>query len=628
VDDGTAGTFGTDIKARAMLEDVLRDPKSFQEHRRVVIEALCLVNSLSSNPTAVVKGLKSWAAGDLIKFHQYLADMCKNADQPVGSDLETIVIEVLRDLLDLPDSAEDSNGGRFVPLKEKEIVRKYLMPNPDPQTSEGMQKPDVPDTSDKPRINLCFKCDGSYCVNLSLKRFCNSVSSKEYNNWHMVQAELQRVPASVNICNGCGVRLSSEDVSKEVFYPCKEASCDHYFFRSRVLDLRQKGRDKIICDKCHGRTKLDDILGKFVPGVLVVVQGGVGTIRTVAATNAMRIQEDDAEGGNDLESPEWDTLQQSKESCTPLVIVEGSGKAADFIASTWRHMHEGDRMCYGCPRSSCIALTRRFESSRTKQARLLASTCPVVSAEHCRIFGSIEESDREKQVSWVIEACRRKETVTLYDPSRSNEGLDFAIMRAICKGTLRDGRPLSMIEQFQLTIDWSLAAKEVSSSHDVSACARLILVTSIPILLILISLCYCQGTAALAVEREILADFASDATELSLELRKQALFYALKRNSWQSVQLLLNAGVSLPNRDSALKDLFPRDRDESSNDETAVLNSLNSCLLSERVKDLTIRRIFRNYRDGVLSDEILPASASGEARSNSFSLLCCSPLQA
>ncbi len=86
--------------------------------------------------------------------------------------------------------------------------------------------------------------------------------------------------------------------------------------------------------------------------------------------------------------------------------------------------------------------------------------------------------------------------------------------------------------------------------------------------------------------------------------------------------------MSLPNRDSALKDLFPRDRDESSNDETAVLNSLNSCLLSERVKDLTIRRIFRNYRDGVLSDEILPASASGEARSNSFSLLCCSPLQA
>jgi hypothetical protein len=61
----------------------------------------------------------------------------------------------------------------------------------------------------------------------------------------------------------------------------------------------------------------------------------------------MRIQEDDLEGGGDLESPQWDTLQQNKVSCTPVVIVEGSGKAADFIASTWRHMREGDRMCYG-----------------------------------------------------------------------------------------------------------------------------------------------------------------------------------------------------------------------------------------------------------------------------------------
>jgi hypothetical protein len=71
VDDVTAGTFGNYIKARTMLEDVLRNPKSFQEHRRVVIEAPCLVISLSSNPTAVVNGLKSWTAGDLIKFHKY-----------------------------------------------------------------------------------------------------------------------------------------------------------------------------------------------------------------------------------------------------------------------------------------------------------------------------------------------------------------------------------------------------------------------------------------------------------------------------------------------------------------------------------------------------------------------------
>ncbi len=47
----------------------------------------------------------------------------------------------------------------------------------------------------------------------------------------MVQAELQCMPASVNICNSCGVRLSNDNVSKEVFYACKEASCKPYFFR-------------------------------------------------------------------------------------------------------------------------------------------------------------------------------------------------------------------------------------------------------------------------------------------------------------------------------------------------------------------------------------------------------------
>ncbi len=99
-------------------------------------------------------------------------------------------------------------------------------------------------------------------------------------------------------------------------------------------------------------------------------------------------------------------------------------------------------------------------------------------------------------------------------------------------------------------------------------------------------------------------------------LRKQALFYALKKNSWQSVQLLLNAGVALPNRDSSLKGLFPREKDESSNDETAVPNSLNSCLLSERVKELTIEHVLRNYRVGILSDEMRPGS--GQASPSCF----------
>jgi hypothetical protein len=463
VDDGTAGEFGTEIEARAKLEDVLRDPMCFQDYKRVVSEARSLVN----NPKAVEERLRTWTAGELIKFHKYLPD--------IGEPMIAKIAEgALREVLDLPDSAKDSNGKRFVPIKEKANVRQYLQECFCPGEALTSQVEEQASAAlGKPCVNFCFRCKGSYRDNITLKNIRNSVSSSEYNNWFLVRTELLSRSEKAHVdCNNCTARLSREDVIKEVFYPCKGDGCDHYFFRSRVLDLRQKGRDRIFCDYCHGRTKLDDILGKFVPGVLVVVQGGVGTIRTVASTNAMRIQDNDFEEGDhdDVESPRWDALQQSKESCTPVVIVEGSGKAADFIASTWRHMHEGDRLCYGCPRSSCIAFIRRFRSGGKKHTRLLASTCPIVLTEHRRIFGdSIGESDRKKQVSWVIEACRRKETVTLYNPSRSNEGLDFAIMRAICKGTLRDGRPLSMIEQFQLTIDWSLAGKEVRSNHNIAA---------------------------------------------------------------------------------------------------------------------------------------------------------------
>lgn len=112
-----------------------------------------------------------------------------------------------------------------------------------------------------------------------------------------------------------------------------------------------------------------------------------------------------------------------------------------------------------------------------------------------------------------------------------------------------------------------------------------------------------QGTAALAVQRKILADNASNNSEAARALRIQALSYALKRNSWQSVQLLLNAGVSLPNRDSSLKGLYPREHDASSNDDTAVPNSLCSFMLAAQVQDLTLERLFQAYRNGILTDD-------------------------
>ena len=115
------------------------------------------------------------------------------------------------------------------------------------------------------------------------------------------------------------------------------------------------------------------------------------------------------------------------------------------------------------------------------------------------------------------------------------------------------------------------------------------------------------------MEREILANNASNTSVTAGLLRMQALFYALKKNSWQSVELLLNAGVTLPNLDSSLKGLYPRERDVSSNDETAVPNCLCSFMLTERVKVMTLERLFQEYQHDVFSDNTsLEDSVSAE----------------
>ena len=479
VDNGSAGSFGTEIEARAKLEGILRDPKAFRDFNRIVDMAhkfLMLPKKSAASEEdsdAALKELRNWAPSELMELHKYLCEIASDSD----FGLADIAKSILKKYLEAPEETAPSSGEeespsqvaagiQVVPCRDKHSIREYLrkismngsVQQQLPESAAGSESdarqsaPDAPIDSDY-TVERCFKCEGSYRDNITLNRYLNSVSCAEYNRWFKLQSKLKGQSAAIVCkCTGCGKSLSSDEVTREQFYPCQEARCSerHYFFRSRVLDMRQKGRDRIICDCCRGRTKLDQIIGKFVPGVLVVVQGGVGTIRTVASTNAETFRADLAT-----------TLEQSKERCTPIVVVEGSGKAADFIAATWRHMHEGDRKCYGCPRSSCIAWIRRFKTNG-KFKVLLPASCPVIEAEHRRCFGDgISIEDRIQQVSWIIEACRRKETFTLYNPSTSDAGIDFAIMSAICDGTLCDGQPLTMIQQFQMAIDWNLADKEV-----------------------------------------------------------------------------------------------------------------------------------------------------------------------
>ena len=456
-----------------------------------------------------------------------------------------------------------------------------------PDVKSGNMSPTMKRFS-KITVPLCFRCEGAHRNRITFKKWRNSIPRKDYDKWIGVQMSMKHKATRLDMivrCKGCSSKLTSREIEDESFYPCP--GCDHYFFRSRVLRLRSKGHPHIKCDHCSFRRKIDDILGKFIPAVMVVVQGGPGTIKTVVSSNTTQIQK------GSITSIEFDTLEQSLKICTPIVIVEGTGKAADFIAFTWRHIHEGGRMCFGCPRSSCVGFVRRFHP---KSMELLPASCPLVQQEYERLFWDreaefIEERDwdhkddaakkeqdkkrkldRNKHVSWVIELCRRKETVTLCNVM-SGDDIDYAIMRAMCKGTMQDGRTLSTVEQLQLAIEWDLHEDNLN--------------------------------AVKLARREILSDDSWDMGEIASDLRESltsAMVYALRRNSWRFVELLDHAGAMLPNREVLLKSLYPREVDQFSN-ETVIPSRLRLIMNLPEVKRNAAQRLFANYQRGVLSDE-------------------------
>ena len=450
VDNGTAGIFETEIAARGKMESVLRDSKGYDDFKKLVKdtrELLALVHKNKSWPKEVENKLQKMRVNELIRVHQYSSLM----DGKVLASAEAVKSALLRGLKARAQSVADEK----LPLREADELQRYLRSLSEESENFRDVRARATVLNDL-KVPHCYKCDGLYHDSNMPVRFRNSIPRTEYDDWFRIQSHLSYASEKNPVrCHGCRSTLSAEDVKKEKFHRCKQKTCDHYLFVSRCVDMRHRGRDHIVCDGCLSRSRLENILGKFVPAVLVVVEGGKGTILTAASTNAVVLKEE-------VRSDHLNAMLQSKERCTPIVVVEGSGRAADFIARTWRHMHEGDRRCHGCKRSSCVAFVQRFRLDGNHQ-RLLRASCPVVTAEHRRIFGdSVSDEERRMHVSWVIELCRRREAVTIYDPFKSARGIDFAIMRAICRGTLSAGKPLSMGEQLRMAIDWNLAERQVA----------------------------------------------------------------------------------------------------------------------------------------------------------------------
>ena len=552
VDNGTVGKFGAEFEARAALENCLRNPKHFDKFTDIS----CLARTLyeGNEPS---QNIIKMPLDDLI----YANDIYKSLNTD-GSGLQTGHVVLLEEMKSRLSSSPT------IPIFQQKLIRNCLHETSAnvPAKDEGRESPETAEDSSKTStsVNFCSRCKGSDHCSISLKTRLNSIPQRECDGWSAVQSRLagdcQEISAS---CSGCHARIERDDFLAERFYPCPTPQCGHFFFRSRVLELRRDGRSRAMCHACNTSRNVDDVLGKFVPGVLVVVQGGPGTITTVASANAKKALQNSTIKCT-AEGKEFEPLEQNRIDSMPIVVVEGSGKAADFIAATWRHMHEGDRLCYGKHRPTCVAASRLYQNGR-----LLRTTCPFIESEYTRIFGG---GVNMALVGAVIETCRGRSCISLYNPTLSKTSMAYAIMLGICRGTLVNGQRLSIFEQLRLIIDWVVAEDGTDSSD------------------------------ALSVLRDVLANDSEDDGAAHF-MKKRALMYALRRNSPQSVELLVDAGISVPKRDRVLKDLYPHELDASSNEDTLLPNNLCNLMSSDEVRDLTLENLYTQFKRSIHSED-------------------------
>ncbi|CAF4256297.1 unnamed protein product [Rotaria socialis] len=139
-----------------------------------------------------------------------------------------------------------------------------------------------------------------------------------------------------------------------------------------------------------------------VPVVCVIVEGGTNTIRTVL---------------------EYVT----EEPPVSVVVIDGSGRAADLIAFTYKHIQKDGTMAPDLQEQLLNAIEKTFNYHR-RQA--------------------------EKVYVELILCMRKRQYITIYrmddDGSREQEDVDQAILR-----TLLRNHKASALEQFRLTLSWN-----------------------------------------------------------------------------------------------------------------------------------------------------------------------------
>jgi hypothetical protein len=153
----------------------------------------------------------------------------------------------------------------------------------------------------------------------------------------------------------------------------------------------------------------------------------------------------------------------------PIVVVERSGKAADFMACTWRHFH-GEakknnltqnsqemqdtveyRLCRGpgCVYSYCVLLSQPQSGPEGSEK----VECEYLQAKFNEYFGPTKDS--EQLLPQFVEACKRKDAVTVYHLDKSSS-LSHAILKRVCKGPIQNnGKPYTSFEALSILEKWN-----------------------------------------------------------------------------------------------------------------------------------------------------------------------------
>uniref|UniRef100_A0A8C9WHW1 Transient receptor potential cation channel, subfamily M, member 7 n=2 Tax=Scleropages formosus TaxID=113540 RepID=A0A8C9WHW1_SCLFO len=176
------------------------------------------------------------------------------------------------------------------------------------------------------------------------------------------------------------------------------------------VSLRRELERHVNLQRIHAR------IGQGVPVVALILEGGPNVILTML-----------------------EYLQESPP--VPVVVCEGTGRAADILAHVYKQTEEGGHLPDGVETEVIATIKKTFSLSRSDAAHLFQT---------------------------LIECMKYKDVISVFSvESEENQDIDVAILRAWLKGT-----NTSLFDQLALTLAWNRA--DIAKNHVFGSGQRLL----------------------------------------------------------------------------------------------------------------------------------------------------------